>query len=296
MNQAVPPDEPTTPPASETPARNCPDCGAPNPEGATLCIECNHPLDVPDSRVESAAPSATSAPASGPSAAPVSTSPRRRLERPERPERVGPNVTSWGYTPGRSAGSGPPSWLWAGVGLAGLLAVLVTAIQIARQEPPIAIPQATKPQLASAESLRVLLRADSTAAGPNVALGNLFYDTGNYGDAVPYYLRALRKDPGLVDVRVDLGVSYHNSGDLENARKELEQAVSIQPDHAVGQFDLAVVYQSLGRREEARAHYLKAKSLDHPPGMDAVIDTLVARLDAPQAQGLPPGHPNVGGQ
>ena len=164
MNQAVPPDDPTTPPASESPARNCPDCGAPNPEGATLCIECNHPLDVPDSRVEPVA-------ASAPPSASAASAPRRRLERPERPERVSPNVTSWGYTPGRATSSGPPSWLWAGVGLAGLVAVLVSAIQIARQAPPIAIPGATKPQLASAESLRVLLDAQQRQHGPRIGIG-----------------------------------------------------------------------------------------------------------------------------
>lgn len=271
-----PPDVPAPP------TRICPDCGAPNPAAAIFCRECNHPLDVPDADAE--LPPAVP----GTPAAPV------HLERPERPERPRANVTSWGYQPGRAAGtSSVPSWLWAAVGLAALVSVLVTAIKIARTPPPIAIPGATAPQLASAESLRVLLRADSTLAGPNAALGNLFYDTGNFEGAVPFYRRALRKDPPLVDVRVDLGVAYHNMGDLESARKELEEAVRLHPEHAVAQFDLAVVYQSLGRKDDARTHYNLARAADHPPDMDAVIDQLVARLDAPAGTALPPGHPNV---
>ena len=258
---------------TEPAQRRCPDCGAPNPPEAVACRECNHPLDVPDS---------------SPPSAPV------RLERPERPERAPSNVTSWGYHPRGMGGSDVPSWLWAAVGLGALVAVLVSAIQIARQPKPLAVPGASKPQLASAESLAVLLRADSTAAGPNVALGNLFYDTGNFGDAVPYYRRALRKDPSLTDVRVDLGVSYHNMGDLPHAREQLEEAVRRSPDHAVAHFDLAVVYQTMGMKEEARANYLKAKSLDAPPDMAGVIDQLLARLDQPQSpEGLPPGHPSV---
>jgi hypothetical protein len=265
--------------------RRCPDCGAPNPAEAVTCIECNHPLDVPDS-----------APPSSPVATPDADAPARpvRLDRPERPERVAANVTSWGYHPrGMTGDTSVPSWLWAAVGLGALVAVLVSAIQIARQPPPLAVPGASKPQLASAESLAVLLRADSTAAGPNVALGNLFYDTGNFGEAVPFYLRALRKDPEMIDVRVDLGVSYHNLGKLDLAQQELEEAVRRQPDHAVAQFDLAVVYQTMGRKEDARAHYLKAKSLDTPPDMAAVIDQLLAKLDNPNASALPPGHPSV---
>jgi len=255
--------------------RRCPDCGVPNPPEATQCIECNHPLDVPDS----APPSAPSRPV--------------RIERPERPERVSPNVTSWGYRPPGGGGTSVPSWLWAAVGLGALVAVLVSAIQIARQPKPLAIPNASKPQLSSAESLAVLLRSDSTQAGPNTALGNLFYDTGNFGEAVPYYKRALRKDPDLIDVRVDLGVSYHNMGDLKSAQAELEEAVRRRPDHAVAQFDLAVVYQTMGLKDEARAHYLKAKSLDAPPDMAGVIDQLIARLDGAQPESLPPGHPSV---
>ena len=271
--------------------RICPDCGGPNPPGVMLCQECNHPLDVPDGRAESA-PSPPAAPASPPPEAPQAAgAPAVRLGRPERPPRLGPNVTSWGYATGRTGSTSIPSWLWAAVGLGALGAVLVTAIQIARQPAPIAIPGASRAQLASAESLRVLLRADSTVAGPNAAFGNLYYDTGNFGDAIPFYRRALRKNPDLTDVRVDMGVSYHNLGDLESARRELEEAVRRTPDHAVAQFDLAVVYQSMGRKDEARAHYLKARSLDHPPEMTVVIDQLVKRLDAPGSSALPPGHP-----
>ena len=273
---------------SSLPPRRCPDCGVPNPADAVTCIECNHPLDVPDSA--QVAPPAERAKPQPPAAA--ETARPVRLERPERPERPSPNVTSWGYHPrGLTGSTSVPSWLWAAVGLGALVAVLVSAIQIARQPQPIAVPGASKPQLASAESLNVLLRSDSTAAGPNVALGNLFYDTGNFGEAVPYYRRALRKDPDLIDVRVDLGVSYHNLGKLDLATQELEEAVRRRPDHAVAQFDLAVVYQTMGRKEDARAHYLKARALDSPPDMAAVIDQLLARLDDPTPSNLPPGHP-----
>jgi hypothetical protein len=272
------------------------------------CVECNHPLDVPDARREGATPPPP--PAAEPPPAPVAAAPAAaapaaaapaaaapRIERPGRPERIGPNVTTWGYQPGRGAGaSSIPSWLWAAVALGALVAVLVTAIQISRQEPPVAIPGATKEQLASAESLRTLLRKDSTQAGPNTAFGNLYYDTGNFGDAVPFYRRALKRDPTLTDVRVDLGVAYHNMGDLESARRELEEAARLDPTHAIAQFDLGVVYQSMGLNDQARVHYLKAKELDHPVEMSAVIDQLMERLDHPAAPAaLPPGHPSVDG-
>jgi Flp pilus assembly protein TadD len=208
-------------------------------------------------------------------------------------------VATWGYRPAgtRGAATNVPSWLWAGIGLFALGVVFVTAIQIANAPQPIAVPNASKEQLATAESLAVLIRADSAAVRPNVALGNLFYDTGNFAQAVPYYRRALAADSSLVDVQVDLAVSYHNDGQSEIAREVLEDAVRKRPDHAVAHFDLGVVYHELGRRDDARRALERARELPGPEAMDAVIDQLLARMSdsagAPSG-GLPPGHPPTG--
>jgi tetratricopeptide (TPR) repeat protein len=212
-----------------------------------------------------------------------------RLERPERPERVSPNVTTWGYRPPRGGGdTGPPSWIWVGVGLAALVAVLVSAIQIARQPAPLSIPGATKPQLATAESLRVVLRRDTTAVAPNVALGNLFYDTNNYKEAIPYYERALRKDPSHNDVRVDLGVAHHYAGNQELALSLLREAVRVDSTHAIAWFDLAIIQESLGMREEARQNFLRARALPGPEAMGHVIDQMLARFDSAAAASSAP--------
>jgi tetratricopeptide (TPR) repeat protein len=262
---------------------NCPDCGAPNPDGPTHCVECSHPLDVPDT---GRAPTSSSAAASG--AAPAGGERPKRIERPERPDRIAPNVATWGYRPPGSGGDmGMPSWLWVGVGLFALVAVLGSAIQIARQPAPLSIPGATKPQLASAESLRVVLRRDTTAVAPNVALGNLFYDTNNYKESIPYYERALRRDPGLNDVRVDLGVAHHYAGNPEIALALLEEAVRVDSTHAIAWFDLAIIQESLGRTADARKNFRRARALPGPEAMGHVIDQMLARMDSAGAHEHP---------
>jgi tetratricopeptide (TPR) repeat protein len=193
---------------------------------------------------------------------------------------VPPTVASWGYRPPGVGTSGAPSWLWLVVGLVALGAILASAIQIARQPPPLAMPGATEPQLASAESLRVELRRDTTATGPNVALGNLFYDTNNYKEAIPYYERALRRDPSLNDVRVDLGVAYHYAGEPQVAIRTLEEAVRLDSTHAIAYFDLAIIHESQGRSAEARRYFDKAKTLPGPEAMGHVIDQMLTRMDS----------------
>lgn len=256
------------PPATPIP---CPDCGVPNPAAAELCAECHHPL----------------APAGSDAVLRVA-----RRDPPAPPERPSPTVATLGYRPEARGGTSAPGWLWAAVGLFALGVVLVSAIQIATAPKPIAVPNATPAQLASAESLSVLLRADSTAVGPNIGLGNLLYDTGNFGDAIPYYRRALAVDPNLIDVQVDLAVAHHNSGQSEVAREILEDAIAKRPDHAVAHFDLGVIYTQLGRRDDARLVLQKARTLEGPEAMMKVVDQLLVHLDAPEGSNpLPPGHP-----
>ena len=263
--------------ATPPPSIPCPDCGAPSAAGAEVCAECDHPLAPAGSdAVVRVARRATSAPA----------------------ERPPVTVATLGYQPaGRSrGGSSVPSWLWGAVGLFALGVILVTAIQIATAPKPMIVPNASKPQLASAESLAVLLRADSTAVGPNVALGNLLYDTGNFGQAIQYYRRALVGDASLIDVQVDLAVSYHNAGQSEVAGQVLEDAVAKRPDHGIAHFDLGVVYMQLGRRDDARRVLTRAKMLDGPQAMMSVVDQLLTQLDSPPGESmLPPGHPPTGG-
>lgn len=268
MSDATP-----NPPAPTVP---CPDCGAPNPRDAATCAECHHPL----------------APAGSPE---ILTAPRRPVAPPERAPAT---VATWGYRPpGAHGASSVPGWLWGAIGLFALGAVLFTAVQIATAPKPLVVPNATPPQQASADSLARLVRADSTAVGPNVALGNLLYDTGNFALAIPYYRRALAADPSLVDVQVDLAVSYHNDGHSETAREVLEDAITRHPQHAIAHFDLGIVYQQLGRKDDAKRVLQKARTLPGPDEMHRVIDQLLVRMDAPPGaadEGLPPGHPPVG--
>jgi tetratricopeptide (TPR) repeat protein len=215
----------------------------------------------------------------------------KRPERPNRPERISPTVATWGYRPPRGGSMSVPSWLWLVVGFAALGAVLLSAIQIARQPAPLVMPGATKPQLASAESLRVVLRRDTTAVEPNVALGNLFYDTNNYKESIPYYVRALKRDPSLNDVRVDLGVAYHYAGEPDVALRTLGEAVRRDSTHAIAWFDLAIIQESLGNVAEARKNFLRAKSLPGPEAMGHVIDQMLARLDSTGAAHSPHAGP-----
>lgn len=75
-----------------------------------------------------------------------------------------------------------------------------------------------------------------------VLLGNILYDAGKFGEAIPYYEQALKLDPKNADVMVDLGVSYRNVHRYDDALKYFQDALKAQPDKKQALFNIAIVY------------------------------------------------------
>ena len=77
-----------------------------------------------------------------------------------------------------------------------------------------------------------------------IQLGNLYYDSNRYGDAVDYYGRALDLDPSNIDVRTDRGTSYWSLGQADAAIAEFQKALQGDPSHAQTLYNMGVVYLS----------------------------------------------------
>ena len=58
-----------------------------------------------------------------------------------------------------------------------------------------------------------------------MGLGNLEFDSGQWGHAIDYYSRALAIDGTNADVRVDRAIAYHSSGQNDIAKKENEDSI-----------------------------------------------------------------------
>jgi cytochrome c-type biogenesis protein CcmH/NrfG len=97
-----------------------------------------------------------------------------------------------------------------------------------------------------------------------VQLGNLYYDSNRYGDAVDYYGRALDLDPRNVDVRTDRGTSYWNLGQADNAIVEFRKALEVDPSHAQTLYNLGVVYVN-GKNDAAEGRKTWEKLLATNP-------------------------------
>jgi tetratricopeptide (TPR) repeat protein len=267
--------------------RTCPDCGAANPLDAETCAECNHPLDPFARRVPAPPgrprPPTPPEPASGLPGAPVV----RQEEGKVIPRRHHDRAALFGIGGGgRPRGEGgAPGWIWAAVGAGALLIALITAISITSQKPAISMEGADPAKLAAADSLARVLKKNPNDVSANVELGNLYYDTKNFGDAISYYDRALAQDSTLIDVAVDRAVAIHQSGRPDRAMDDLERIVQLHPEHAVAAFDLGVIYEFQGRKDDAARAYQMAEARATSPEVKHVaamrLKALKGEIQAP---------------
>lgn len=72
-------------------------------------------------------------------------------------------------------------------------------------------------------------------------IGNVYYDTQNYPEAISYYEQSLKANPNAPDVRTDMATAYFYSGDVEKALTELAAVLKTNPTHANALFNQGMI-------------------------------------------------------
>jgi hypothetical protein len=134
------------------------------------------------------------------------------------------------------------------------------------------------PVMALLAELRARIAKNPDDIAALVALGNLYFDASKFDQAVPYYQKALKLDPGNPDVRNDEAAALHASGHDLEALGEIDRVLKERPAFPQALFNRAVVLRAMGRRSDAvdayRA-YLKAAPHDpHDADAKAAISEL----------------------
>lgn len=94
---------------------------------------------------------------------------------------------------------------------------------------------------AQAAPLEAKLKSNPRDVATLTELGNVYYDAGQWNQAITYYTRSLNESPKNPDVRTDMGIAYFYSGDADRAIKEFEQALQDDPRHVQTLFNLGIV-------------------------------------------------------
>lgn len=91
------------------------------------------------------------------------------------------------------------------------------------------------------EPLMAQLKSSPNDPALLAQVGNVYYDTQLYKDAIGFYEKSLQADPKNVGVRTDLGTAYHYLGDADRAIAEFNRALQLDPKHGQTLFNLGMV-------------------------------------------------------
>lgn len=97
-------------------------------------------------------------------------------------------------------------------------------------------------------------------------LGDEYFESERYAQAVEIYKQALELSPADVDIYNDLGLAYHYSGQPVLAVDTLKKGIKVNPSYQRIWLSLGYVLMSTGKDEEARQALEKAAGLN--PGSD----------------------------
>jgi cytochrome c-type biogenesis protein CcmH/NrfG len=91
-----------------------------------------------------------------------------------------------------------------------------------------------------AEPLLAQLQSDPNNPQLLAEIGNLYYDTQNYPDAIGYYQKslALKEDP---NVRTDMGTAYYYSGDADTGLAQFSRTLKEFPNFENALFNTGMV-------------------------------------------------------
>ena len=92
-----------------------------------------------------------------------------------------------------------------------------------------------------AEPLLASLKQNPNDPETLYKVGNIYYDTRQFPEAVKYYEESLKLKPDATDVRTDMATAYYFMGDPDHAITEFEEVLKQNPKHANALFDEGMV-------------------------------------------------------
>jgi tetratricopeptide (TPR) repeat protein len=153
-----------------------------------------------------------------------------------------------------------------------------------------AAPAQTAPALdeSRAATLRSAAERDPRDAEARIELGNLYFDSERFEDAVKWYEQAVQVAPQNVNASTDLGISYYYTNQPDRALAQFERSLAIDPNHSKTLLNVGIV-RAFGKQDLEGAAKAFQRVLDVAPGSPEASAARQA-LD-----GLRGAHPNVQG-
>lgn len=148
--------------------------------------------------------------------------------------------------------------------------------------------QAPAIDLARVQALEKQAADQPKDADVRTQLGNLYFDSEKYAEAVKWYQASLAIVPSNPDVSTDLAVSYYYSNQVDQALAQFQKSIEIDPRHTKTWLNLGIV-RAFGKQDLTGAGQAWEKVMELAPA-----DSPEARAAKQALDGLKSAHPETG--
>lgn len=136
------------------------------------------------------------------------------------------------------------------------------------------------------ETLKARLFDDPENPKLLAALGDAYFESRRFKEAIPAYEKATGINPKDTDTLNDLGLSYFYTGNPDAALTTLNKATMADPSYKFAWLSTGYVLVSLGRYNEAVTPLTKAKELDPNGIIGQEAEGFLKKIEELKAQGL----------
>lgn len=107
-----------------------------------------------------------------------------------------------------------------------------------------------------------IIRKNSPNSEHYLTIGDIYYDTGDYENAIINYTEAISMKPDFMVAYNNRGNAYLNLGKFDKAIDDYTKAIANDPKYAIAYNNRGVAFYNKGKYDNALADYTKAIELD----------------------------------
>lgn len=149
-------------------------------------------------------------------------------------------------------------------------------------------PQDTQQQANRALALEQELTANPDNFDAMVELGDIYYDSKRYQEAIATFSKAEKIDPVNIHVLNDLGVLNMNTGNYDVALEKFKAVLVIDPTHSHSLYYIGIVHRTNGDTDKALQAFEEVLSLNPDPQLaESVRQEIAALKGQPESSSFP---------
>lgn len=103
---------------------------------------------------------------------------------------------------------------------------------------------------------------DDTHPYPLNIKGRIYFDMGDYKNAIPNFKTALKLEPQFLPAHTNLGAAFFTTGNYQSAAQHFNSALRIHPNSFRARYGLGLTYVKLGQKTAAIEIFVKALLLN----------------------------------